>query len=335
MASIRDVARKANVSPATVSRILNQDQTLSVGEETRARVLKAAAELDYHLETNKKRKKKQLTLVQVTTVRKIDESDDPYYRDIRKGMLKEAALKKMAFEQIIDVKELIENQELIKAADVVTTLGTLDHEALEQISQWNQNIIVIDDPKVDEKYDVVYINLIKETRKSLDLLKAKGHKKIAFIGGYENRRGPQGTVSTAEEIRFETYLRWMKEEGLGDDIRYQLGEWMPLSGYEMAKRILEDGQLPTAILTASDPLAIGAYRAFQEEGIRIPQDVAIVSFDDIDITKFLTPALTTISFPAEELGMVVVRLAAEKATQERQTALRIALPAELVIRESV
>ena len=83
------------------------------------------------------------------------------------------------------------------------------------------------------------IDLEKETRISLDMLKSKGHKKIGFIGGYENRRGVEQTISSANEIRFEAYIRWMKEEGAENYINYQLGQWMPLSGYEMAKRMIE------------------------------------------------------------------------------------------------
>lgn len=335
MASIRDVARAASVSPATVSRILNKDKTLSVGDDTRERVLKAASDLNYSIDDKKKRKKKQISVIQVTSIGEIDEIDDPYYRAIRNGMLSEAFQRKIKFEKIIAVEEILNNQAIIEKADIVTTLGTLDFEAISQISQWNEKIIVIDDPKVDDIYDTVYIDLAKEARRSLDLLKSKGHQKIAFIGGYENRRGTKGTISSPEEIRFETYIRWMKEEGLEKNINYQLGQWMPVSGYEMAKRFIEDDKLPTAILAASDPLAIGAYRALQEDGIRIPDDVAIVSFDDVEITKFLTPTLTTVRFPAEELGRIVIKLAEEKLSQERTVPLRVSLPAELIIRESV
>lgn len=332
---MRDVAREAGVSVGIVSRILNNDETLVINKETRERVLQATKNLNYKFETKKRKKVMSISVVLVTSVREIDESDDPYYRTIRLAMENEITERKMILSHIIDVGNILTYQESLKKADVVVTLGTLDFDAIEQLYKLNNNIIVIDDPKVDSKYDVIYIDLEKETRISLDMLKSRGHKKIGFIGGYENRRGVEQTISSANEIRFEAYIRWMKEEGAENYINYQLGQWMPLSGYEMAKRMIELKDLPTAILFASDPLAIGAYKAFQENNIRIPEDIAIVSFDDVEITEFLTPTLTTVSFPASELGMMAARLAEEKIKEKRNVPLKISLPAKLVLRESV
>ena len=333
IATIRDVAKKAGVSPATVSRVLNKDANFSILEETRRQVLQAAEELNYSLEESRRTNKKA-TVILISAVSREGEKTDTYFTFLRNGILDECKRRKIEITKEIFVHEVLDYEEELQAQSGVLTIGTIEEKTMEHIGKLAKHLVIIDDPRSSDSYDAVYINLFQSTKDTLDYLYEKGYRRIGYIGGLEGRRTFYGGDILGDEIRFEAYLQWMKAKQLSEEIHYEVGDWTVKSGYEMGCKMIDSKRLPEAILVSSDPVAIGVYRALKENRISIPKHVAIASFDDVEAAEFLTPALTTVRFPAEELGITAVKVLADRLENGRTLPIRVVLPSTLVARES-
>jgi LacI family transcriptional regulator len=339
MVGIRDVARKAGVSPTTVSRVLNKDETLSVTQETKQRVLRIAEELNYSVKNNSRAKKTSSSIGIITTVTEIDEIEDPYFRSIRIGIEKEAKEQKIAANRIYRLLDKEVQLEKIDQLGAIIVLGQVPKKLLETIYETNKNLIVVDDSSASQCYDAVYVDLAGLTYQLLDNLKRAGHSKIAFIGGFRIVRDALGNEDISkEDNRLLAYKKWMENENLDYENKVFLGDWTTLEGLKLSNELIEtfeEKERPTAILVASDPMAVGVYRSLQKKGIRIPDDISIVSFDNIKMVEYLTPPLTTINIYTEELGRVAVRMAKERIVGAREIPLRTIVPGKIINRESV
>ncbi|KAF1303117.1 LacI family DNA-binding transcriptional regulator [Enterococcus sp. JM9B] len=336
MVGIRDVAHLAGVSPATVSRVINEDKSLSVTAETKKRIYAAIEELNY-VKKGTKKSSRNSSIGIITAVSIRDEFEDPYFRSIRLGIALEARKQHIAANRIYRLHKDIKIEDLSELGAVVI-LGQLDKSILDIFYMQNKNLIIIDDPYCDEIYDAVYVDLKKAMEKHLERLFDLGHKKIAFIGGL--RKIPianQEPLISEEEIRLETYRSWMKARGLYDGSYELLAGWTTDSGYLLMEELLnkmDRKDYPTAVIVVNDPMAIGVFRAVQKREIRIPEDITVCSFDDIEIASFMTPTLTTAHIDTEDLGRYAIRLAKERIDQERERPVHVILPTELIVRES-
>lgn len=335
MSSIREVAKQAGVSIATVSRVLNSDEKLSVSQETRDKVLQTAKRLNYSPREKKTHKNRIATIGLVTTVNEIQEIDDPYFRAIRRGIEREAERLKVNVNRVIRLSDKKADWEGLNHLGGILVLGTVDPKTLESLYQENPNIVVIDDSHADSRFDAVYSDFKTVTTASLEHLYKHGHRNIAFIGGRRVVMNQNGEVEfNDDEDRYQAYLSWMEQKGLGQFTHGLLGEWSTLEGLRLGEQLTERSGT-TAVLVASDPMAVGVYRAFQKRGYNIPEDISISSFDDIEIAQFLTPSLTTVKVETEELGKFAVKLALERIRGEREIPVRVMIPANLIKRESV
>ncbi|MEO1772170.1 LacI family DNA-binding transcriptional regulator [Candidatus Enterococcus ferrettii] len=336
MVGIRDVARRAQVSPGTVSRVLNSDETLSVTDSTKERIYQAAQELNYDIKKRKYNRAKTTTIGLVSTITRQREIDDPYFSELRLSMEEECKKRHFNLEQYA-LADVFKKSKLISNLDALVVLGTIEKGSIEKLLDHNCNIILLDNPDIDLSVDLVFTDFSKVTKKVLSLFVAAGHKEIAYIGGYNIDIDEQGNeVADENEKRLKAYKEFMNEQGLSDKISYKLGEWEPLEGKRMADELLAEraDNFPTALLVGSDPLSVGVYRAIQSAGKTIGRDVVVSSYDDIEIAEFLTPNLTTVKVNAKELGKAAVRLANEKIQKEREVNVTLSFPAKLIIRES-
>lgn len=137
----------------------------------------------------------------------------------------------------------------------------------------------------------------------------------------------------SEDKRLTTFERFMKERDLFDTKAVFIGEYTMAQGYKLMKKAIQSTKLPEAFFIGSDPMAIGALRALQEANLHVPNDVAIISFDDIEAAKFASTPLTTIRVHTREMGSTGVKLLLDRLNG-RELPMTITLPTELVIRES-
>ena len=335
MAGIRDVAKRAGVSIATVSRVLNEDPTLSVTDETKEKIAEAVAFLNYKKKVSNTKMKDSIIII--TTVSESDELEDPYFRRIRRGIQMAAEARKIAIKQTIRLSETPLDEEELKKCGAVLMIGQVLPEVTALVKQLNPKLIVIDDPKTDPQVDAIYTNFQAATYAHLDRLYQQGHRNIAFIGGKRILLDAKGIRYECEEDQRQlAYEWWMREKGLDDYVHVYLNGWSTLDGMEAGEELIQAQaqSLPSAIMVGNDPIAVGVYRALKKNNIRIPEDVSIVSFDNIEVAEYLTPSLSTVSIHTEEIGKLAVNLAKEMLTEDKKIPVHVIVSYEMIARES-
>lgn len=336
MAGIRDVAKRAGVSIATVSRVLNEDPTLSVTEETKEKIAEAVVFLNYKKKGTNNRKLVD-SIILITTVSENDELEDPYFRRIRRGIQLEAEEKKIVIKKTIRLSESPLDVKELKDCDAVLIIGQVLPQVISFVKEANPNLIVIDDPRVDQSIDAIYTDFRAATYAHLDRLFDKGHRNIAFIGGKRILLDVKGARHECEEDQRQlAYEAWMKEKKLEKYCAVYLDGWTTLNGMEACERLLKEREksLPTAIVVGNDPIAVGVYRSLQKNNYSIPGDVSIVSFDNIEVAEYLTPSLSTVNIHTEEIGKLGISLAKELMSQTREVPIQIVVSYDMIVRES-
>lgn len=175
--------------------------------------------------------------------------------------------------------------------------------------------------------DAVYNDEVKGGFLATKYLIKKGHKRIALINGFLHKSPARG--------RLEGYKKALKEYGIPfDDSLVSVGDIDVKDGYERTKQLLEKGLNFTAIFAYNDMMAFGAMRAIKEKGLRIPEDIGLVGYDDIPFSSLISPSLTTIRLKKQELGVESLKLLLSRINVSRKKTKKIMLDVELKIRET-
>ena len=327
MATIHDVARAADVSVATVSRVLNNSP--AVTEKTRKMVIDVISELKYQpnlLGRNLRRMETRMVLVLLPSI------SNPFYSQIVKGiedvghengyniMLCNTDSNKQREKVYL---ELLKNKLL---DGVIFMAPELDKDALSEIGK-SFPVVQCCEYKEGTGVSHVSIDNTSASLKATNHLIAMGHRRIAMLSCENN------FVSTA--CRESGYKKALENAGIEFDaslIKY--GDYGFKSGLELTKQLLSIEKKPTAIFAVSDMMAIGGAKAVRENGLKIPEDMAIMGFDDIDFASMVDPMLTTISQPKYDLGCTAMVLLLKQVNGELKEPQNIFLEHELIIRES-
>ena len=337
MASIRDVARLANVSPATVSRILNNNQVYKTTDETRQSVLKAVAELNYKPLVKKRITEKPESADSRFTVGCLLAStkgkySDPFYLSILGGI--EEELKKLGGTiLLIHTEQELENRAvldrflnagldgLIMMRPLAEPLFTLLHSRIPHIVGIDTGHMPIDNVEYDH---------LRVSRMAVEYLYQKGHRQIGYIGG------GVGPVPMKRSRRFRSYLETMQDLGLAVNPDWVLDcDWDDQKCMELVENVVRSGSLPTAFYAASDLMAMAALRALYQMNVRVPGQVAVIGMSNIEMSPYANPPLTTIDVPTVEMGIAAARTMAARVHGDTTLPKRILLPSVLVERDSV
>lgn len=333
MATIKDIAKAAGVSISTVSRILNLDKTLNVSEETRKKVLGIAEEMNYVTIKERKNRLKSYTIGIVCSFTETKELNDPYFLSIRMAIEKKCIDENIGFKSLYFSKILKDDTYNYKELDGIIAIGIFEKDEILKLKELSPNIIFIDSSPEEWEFDSVVVDLRYGAKKSLDYLYYLGHRDIGYIGA---RVIPHNRDEGIELVNYRevTYRNFMI------DINNFRNEWIfkgnftPEDGYNLMKEALKLEKIPSAFFIASDPMAIGAYKAIQEEGYNIPNDISIVGFDDIATAQYLTPSLTTVKVFTDYMGETALDTLMERIKEERMLSKKIVLPVKLIIRDS-
>ena len=325
MATIKDIAEKAHVSIATVSRVLNYDNTLKVTDKTRKKIFEIAEKLEYLKEKKPKNKKSSYSVNIIKGYSEQEELDDIYYLSTRLAI--EKSLKQNNVKYEILEKDAISDS--LKKLDGIILTGLFSQNEIDTVKKMNQNIIFSDIYIEDENIDCVIFDIKKSVRKVLDYLLNLGHKKIGFIGGSDVING-ENTI----DFRQIHYIEYMKEKKLYNENFIKIGAFTSDCGYKYMNEILDSSEYPSAFFLANDSIAIGAYKAVEEHKLSIPEDISIVGFNDISIAQYMSPPLTTVKIYTDFMGETTVSLLMERIRDGRKLSKKVILPTELVIRKS-
>ncbi len=336
MANIRDVARLSGVSPATVSRVLNNNQTYKITDETKRNVLRAATELGYKpLVKKSSRSVSPVTdpcfsvgCLLATTRGKYK---DPYYLSILGGIEQEME-RQGGVISLIHTEQELENPEILERTlnaglDGLVMMRKLDEDLFSQLRARIPHIVGIDTghmPIDNIEYDHSHVS-----RMAVEYLYRKGYREIGFIGG------GAGNQPMRRSRRFRSYLETMGDLNL--EIRPEWifdCQWDDQKCMELITAAAAGAGLPRAIYAASDLMAMAALRALYKLDIRVPGQIAVIGMTDIETSQYANPPLTTIHVPMEEMGRTCARVLADRIRGDRSLPKRIILPSELIPRDS-
>lgn len=338
MARLKDIAKKANVSISTVSRVLNHDPAFSISLTNRQKILQIAEELDYPVSTppvNPGKLKFEDSVGLILLYDEMEEVEDPYYLSIRTHCKSECGALGLDVHEYY--QRSLENPLPVQNHGLFIFIGSGSFWTpfiAEQVEKMKVPPILVDFDVVDKSpgTDVIAIDMKDIMTKGLAHLTAQGYKTVGFIGSRDFSKSRNAYVEDQREM----YFRQMMEERGGLEERWVLTatETTLNSGYTLAKEAISRGSLPEAFFVETDTMAIGVVKAFKEQGIMVPKDIGIVSCNDIPEAQYLSPALTTIKIHTALMGIMTARLAAEKLLFNRNKGVKLVIPTELVVRES-
>jgi DNA-binding LacI/PurR family transcriptional regulator len=349
--TMKDVAHEANVSVGTVSRVFNNHK--NVTGEIRLRVLKTASSLGYFgpngLDTqtpegnrNSNRALKEIGFFSyfndsITTL-----AMNPFWSHILQGVESEAGKFNMKV-TYRSIGELAQTPQMLLTTIYemklggVLLVGTVEPETVRLIQNTKLPVVLVDNYIPGIFVDAVLANNFDGARAAVDYLINQGHREIAFIGGptLENAPRPINKFYTIER-RAAGYRTSLLDAGLPVNYAlYEAGNCGIDGGYEACTRLIERNVQFSAIFCCNDATAIGAMKALREKGYRIPEDVSMVGFDDIDMVEHLTPALTTVRINKEAMGYTAIKQLIWRSTRADATSVTSLLEVELIKRNSV
>ena len=329
MTTIRDVAKQAGVAPITVSRVINNSGY--VNEKTRARVEAAIADLGYvpNVLARSLRSRRTDTLGLILT-----DISNPFWTTVARGV--EDAASDAGFNVILcntDESEVEQDKYLHvlvqKQVDGVLLVPARSAvEPIKFIQSQNTSVVVLDRRIPNSQTDAVRCDSEGGAYQLTCLLLSLGHRRIAMLSG------PRG-VSTSED-RVTGYRRALAEAGVEvDAAQVCYGEFSLESGYDMTVQVLARTPRPSALFAGNNFIAIGALRALRDAGLRVPEDLALVGFDDLPTDLVVDPFITVAAQPAYEMGRQATELLLARLSEEAPAAYQeIVLPTVIVVRES-
>lgn len=321
MATLKEIAELTKLSIATVSRILNNDVTLSVKDETKCRVLEVAEKLNYKGLT-KQNNKKNYEIGIIFNYKEEVELMDPYYLSIRFAIEEEAVKLGIPFYKFYGLDSIDKS---ISMTGIIAVGNFLEKE-LEEMEKITSNIILVDSPG-NKKYDTITVDLKEITGEIIELFLKKNRKKIGFIGG----RDYSEKIDEREKAIIE-YGQWNDHIDLEN---IYIGEFTSRSGYKLGKEMINKNSLPDALFVANDSIALGVLKALNENGIKIPQDISIISINDIPASQFTYPALSTIKIYSDIMGKESVKMVKDKIENMREYPLKVYVPFSIKLRETL
>nr|WP_321524746.1 LacI family DNA-binding transcriptional regulator [uncultured Cohaesibacter sp.] len=334
MATIKDIAERVGVSPTTVSRVLNYDSSLSVSESKRRQIIETAQDLNYAPPRMRGKKKRlsgtrQVTITLLHTLNPTEELADPYFITIRHSIekrLSEAGLRiDNRFSLLGDLPE-----DFPRKDSAILVVGPHGRKTIDALADLGTPLVCVDFPPDRKDIDCVYPDLEQATADILNALWEKGYRKFGFIGassGEENPRRPY------PDLRSRTFMSWFQERGLDAPANVRFERLTPISGFELARQLLDTSDRPEIIIAANDTMAIGAIQAANSFDLKVPDDIRIVGFNDIPAAGLIEPGLTTVAIPAEEIGRTAVDLLLERIAG-RSFAKKVVLGTKIRWRES-
>ena len=333
MSTLREIAKLANVSIASVSRALNGDTTYKMTEDTRQRIFDAAEKLDYKYRpssTKERRNKSDVKIGCILSVTK-DKYNDPYFMSILSGV--EARLSSKGYElTFLRTGGDLEDEKVLKSTfkNEITGLilmETMKSNTYNYIREKVPYIVGVDTKRND--IDNVAYDHYDVAASAVRHLIEKGHTDIGFIGGSGSDR------EIKNSMRYRGYLSAMHAAGY--DIRPEWVmdcQWDETLCIDLVKDLYALPKQPTAIFVASDLMAMAALSSLYEIGIKVPQQMAVIGLSNIEMSKYSNPPLTTLEVPTKELGYAAVDLLLARIEGDTLLPKKVILPTTLIHRSS-
>jgi LacI family transcriptional regulator len=329
MTTIKDIAQEAQVSRATVSLALNGKP--GVAPETRRRILEIAKRLSYQPNASAK----GLALQKTETLGIIvPDISSPFYAELVRGVEEEASSKGYHLILCTTAGKLSREEVYLRLLGERRIDGMIlvtpreQEEVIRHFREARFPLVIVDRdlPSTDEIIEVVVDNL-QGALAAVEHLINLGYREIGFINGLSELQ--------ASRDRLRGYQLALQEHGIMLDERWICsGDFQEEGGYRCMQQLLKTVPQLEAVFIASDLMTMGAIRAIRAEGKEVPGDIAVVGFDDIPLSAFFNPPLTTVRQPIARMGALACRLLLQEIRGEEILERKVILRPELVVRAS-
>jgi len=330
--NIKDVAKKAGVSTATVSRVLSDFP--GVREKTKIKVLKAVKKLNYEINAvARSLRQKKTNSIGIIVGNVLSQ----FYSEIAKSV--EDTANKFGYHTILcngdeNPKKELEYLRILKShrVDGIILVPTgKNSKYIYNLISTRIKVIFLDRLVEGVNCDAVLVDNILSAYKAVKHLIDQGYKKIGIVNGYLDR--------TTGVERLEGYLRAIEEAGITiDDSLIKISNFKKESGRKLTEELLRQQNKPEAIFTTNIDMSMGALIAIKKTGLIIPDDIGIVCFDDSDWASILEPSITVVRQPEYQMGSMAAELLIKSIENKRNDSNKapnmVVLDTELIIRES-
>lgn len=331
--TMSDVANLAQCSQSTVSVVLNPDSSARISRDTRERILNAAKTLGYRIERTP-----QLPAPGLARRIAVVYDDVTIYPE---AVVAIDGVREFAWQSgdIVVTYDLHADPAMEErtidtilrgnpAAIIYVTVRTREVEIPRALYDADVPVVLVNCYASDRAFPAVIAGDVAAAHRATDLLIAAGHKRIAHVSGeswqdvaVDRLAGYRQALATAD-IPFDPAL-------------VAEGNWQPSGGYRATQQLLKLADPPTAIFCGNDRMALGCYDALKEHGLRIPQDVSVVGFDDDDLASHMVPRLTTFLFPRRQMGAWAAERAMSARHRRHDAHRTVKIECELLERDSV
>ena len=324
--NLEQVARRAKVSTATVSRVLNNANVVKTS--TRARVIKAIEELKYHpnLHARNLAGGKSNTIGVI-----VSNMENPFFFDIYKTVESDAHL--AGYEVVVAntdyrSEQLVASIRLMigrRVAGLAAVVSEMEPALIDELTDSNIPVVFYDVGTPRENIVNIRVNYRRGIDKVIDYLHSLGHRRLGFVGHH----AMLGPINERVRPMLDAVGRYP-----GLQVR-TAADADTLDGGRLATRaLLSSGEMPTAIVCVNDIMAVGALRELRERGLRVPQDVSVTGFDNVKLSEFCYPALTTVHIPRDRIGHLVCEWLLPKSDKMAVADHEMVIDPEFVVRDS-
>lgn len=340
MPTLKDIAIKAGVSITSVSRVLNRDDSFSISESTKKKIWETAEELGYKgtgTNAEEEAARGKATVALVLLYSEYDEIMDSYYQLIR------VTVKDALIEKGCRVREFFCPAKEGKELDMSRFSGTI---LIGHAGGWYRNekirqsviasgipVVFADfDPEdMEVEADCVVNDFHSLVEKALSHFFRLSYTTIGYVGTY----GVAVSGRAVEDKRFLYFKQILEEQGLyREEFVWKTDINYAQNAYRLCCQMIENGDLPRALFIENDAMAMGCLRAFEENGIRVPEELSVISCNDVPTVEFISPALSTVHIYGDLIGSMSAELLVEQMRTGRVRGIRAVIPNKLILRQS-
>ena len=331
--TIKDIARKAGVSVSTVSKILNDKTNTFAREDTRERIWAIVQEYGYTPNVNAQQLKRPahgkspIPVVCFLSLSRRRE-ENPYVAQITRAIEQAAVLDGFVIPNYfthfnLDNPAIIRRVQSLEPDCAISVGMFFDEKTHSYLTRHYKHVVHVGLAPIETSADIVICDGYRAAMAAMDHLLDYGHKKIAYIGELRS------------EIRFSAYKDSLQKAGL--PLRREFVLPCHYDGdtvHDALHALLIREDRPTALFCANDITAISVMSLLGEFGLKVPRDISVIATEDIAISSSLTPSLTTVHIPKEEMGRLAVHTLKSRVERQHKLPLQIFLPSKLIVRES-
>jgi DNA-binding LacI/PurR family transcriptional regulator len=326
--TMKDVAERANVSPTTVSLVLNKPRLRSIPAQTRERVLDAMRTLKYQPNIHARRLASQHSN---TVGLIISEISNPFFGNIIRAFEKSAVERGLdeilcnTEYELARIEAAVRRMIMEKARGVAVMTSTFDEQYVQELVQNRIHVVLLNAGPAHPRIRRIQIDYPAGVTEAVEHLLGLGHRVFGVVSGPSRSHAAIRNRDILIEVLAQKGVRCSQVV----ESDYQAD-----AGASAVRSILSQRPLPTAILCGNDLIALGAISAFQEAGVRVPEDISVVGADDVYFAPIARPPLTTVAVPGAKLGQMALELLENMKRSKSRTPDNLVLETRLVIRKS-